>query len=153
MAIFKAGDQSNLESAEWNCSRIIKMLLILAVLKNGRTEKYMKRGNLRPIFNSFFTLRMCGVCVIEVTPMYSRVAFIRTLLFPINVSGQAVSLDQQNKIKNTSMLTTSTLLRKNYNGVLFTPCIIRTTPAYDLHKYLYVCTCLYCFYTIVQIYF
>ena len=53
MAIFKAGDESNLESAEWNRSRIIKMFLILAVLENGQTEKYAKRGNLRPILDSF----------------------------------------------------------------------------------------------------
>ena len=84
--------------------------------------------------------------------MYSQVVFIRTLLFPMNASGKAVSPDQGNRIQNASMLTTGTVHSKNCNGLLFTLCILRITPAYDLHKYLYICTCLYCFYMIVPIY-
>ena len=39
MSFFKAGDESNLESAKCVRSRIIKMFLIFAILENGPTEK------------------------------------------------------------------------------------------------------------------
>ena len=38
------------------------MFLIFAVLENGQTEKYAKRGNLRPILDFFFYItHMHGV--------------------------------------------------------------------------------------------
>ena len=61
----------------------------------------------------------------------------------MDVSGQAVSPDQRSRIQNESMLIMDTVHRENYDGVLFTPCIVRITLVYVLHNYLYACTCTY----------
>ena len=63
-----------MESAEWYRSRIIKMFLFLAVLENGRTEKKAKRGNLRPILDSFVMYIHVHVYLFLVSP----VAIFRT---------------------------------------------------------------------------